>query len=88
MPTLYVRTGCSFCKKVLDTAESLGLSLEEKNVADEAVLAELVVRGGKKQVPYLTDEEFGVSLYGSDAIAEYLIRRCNGQPNVCISDFT
>ena len=72
MLTLYVKTGCPFCHKVLDTGEELGLMFEEKNIADDAVAAELVARGGKRQVPYLVDSERNIEMYESADISEYL----------------
>ncbi|MEK7101550.1 MAG: glutathione S-transferase N-terminal domain-containing protein [Patescibacteria group bacterium] len=72
MLTLYVKTGCPFCAKVLNTGAELGISFEEKNIADDAVAAELVARGGKRQVPYLVDSERNVEMYESADIAEYL----------------
>lgn len=72
MLTLYVKTGCPFCHKVLDVGRELSLSFDEKNIADDAVAAELVARGGKRQVPYLVDSERGVEMYESEDIATYL----------------
>lgn len=72
MLTLYVKTGCPFCHKVLAAGEELGISFEEKNIADDAVAAELVARGGKRQVPYLVDSERNVEMYESADIAAYL----------------
>jgi glutaredoxin len=72
MLTLYVKTGCPFCAKVLATGTELGISFEEKNIADDAVAAELIARGGKRQVPYLIDSEKGVEMYESDDIVAYL----------------
>jgi glutaredoxin len=72
MLTLYVKTGCPFCHKVLDTGRELGISFEEKNIADDAVAAELVAKGGKRQVPYLVDQEHGIEMYESDDINAYL----------------
>ena len=72
MLTLYVKTGCPFCHKVLTTGEELGLSFEEKNIADDAVAAELIARGGKRQVPYLIDSERGIEMYESGDIDVYL----------------
>lgn len=72
MLTIYVKTGCPFCHKVLDTATELGVVFEEKNIADDAVAAELVARGGKRQVPYLVDSERGVEMYESDDIVAYV----------------
>ena len=72
MLTLYVKTGCPFCHKVLDAGRDLGVSFEEKNIADAAVAAELIARGGKRQVPYLVDSERGMEMYESDDIVAYL----------------
>lgn len=69
---LYIKTGCPFCRKVLATGEELGITFEEKNIADDVVAAELVARGGKRQVPYLVDSERGVEMYESGDISEYL----------------
>ena len=72
MLTLYVKTGCPFCHKVLDVGRELGITFEEKNIADDAVATELVARGGKRQVPYLIDSEHQVEMYESGDISEYL----------------
>jgi len=72
MKVLYVKDGCPFCAKVLIASSSLGIELTLKNIADEEVAAELVARGGMRQVPYLVDEEAGVEMYESDAIIDYL----------------
>jgi len=72
MLTLYVKTGCPYCAKVLAVGKELGVSFEEKNIADDAVAADLVARGGKRQVPYLVDSEGGVEMYESDDINAYL----------------
>lgn len=72
MLTLYVKTGCPFCAKVLASGEEMGLSLNLKNVADEGVAEELIARGGKRQSPYLVDEEKNVEMYESDDIIKHL----------------
>ena len=72
MLILYWRPTCPFCHKVLDTAEQLGLTFEKKDIADPAVAAELVERGGKRQVPYLVDTTRGVEMYESMDIDAYL----------------
>ncbi len=72
MLTLYVKTGCPFCAKVLNMGKELGITFDEKNIADDAVAAELIARGGKRQVPYLVDSERGVEMYESGDIVAYL----------------
>ena len=72
MLTLYVKTGCPFCHKVLAAGEELSITFEEKNIADDAVAKELIARGGKRQVPYLVDSDRNVEMYESDDINDYL----------------
>lgn len=86
MLTLYVKTGCPFCNKVLATGKELGISFDEKNIADDAVAAELISRGGKRQVPYLVDSKHGVEMYESGDIVAYLNKGSEPQskgPSVC-----
>jgi glutathione S-transferase len=70
--TLYVKTGCPYCAKVLAAGEELGITFNQKNVADPGVSEELIARGGKRQMPYLVDEEHSVEMYESDDIIAYL----------------
>ena len=72
MLTLYVKTGCPYCHKVLEKGKELGIEFDEKNISDAAVADELIKRGGKRQVPYLVDPDGPVEMYESDAIIEYL----------------
>ncbi len=72
MLTLYVKTGCPFCRIVLQAGEELGVSFEEKNIASDAIATELIARGGKRQVPYLVDGERGIEMYESKEIVAYL----------------
>ncbi len=89
MITLYVKTGCPFCGKVLRKVEELGIEIDEQNIADEHVADALLAHGGKRQVPYLIDPECDVAMYESDAIVEYLEKRFGkgkaaaGDPAVC-----
>ncbi len=72
MPTLYIRPGCHYCAKVLHAGEDLGIAFELKSIENPENAAELVMRGGKAQVPYLVDAEHGIEMYESDDIVEYL----------------
>ena len=72
MLTLYVKTGCPYCAKVLQAGEELGIEFSLRNIAEDGARAMLAARGGKVQVPYLVDEERGKELYESDAIVAYL----------------
>lgn len=79
MLTLYVKTGCPFCAKVLAKLDELQLPYEAKNIKDPAVAEELIAEGGKRQVPFLDDDnktpylvDDDVEMYESDAIVQYL----------------
>ena len=54
-------------------AENLGVEFDLKDIeADDAIAAELVEKGGKRQVPYLVDTEKDVSMYESNDIIDYI----------------
>ena len=57
MLKLYVKTGCPYCAAVITKLNKLGIPFEERNIADPEVAKELLARGGKRQVPYLADED-------------------------------
>lgn len=72
MIKLYIRDNCSYCNKVIDYAQQYGVELELKDIGDERLLGELISLGGKRQVPFLFDEDKDVMMYESDDIIEYL----------------
>jgi glutathione S-transferase len=72
MLTLYVKTGCQYCAKVLAAGEEMNLKFNLKNVADPGIADELVAVGGKKQEPYLIDSETGLAMYEAKLIVSYL----------------
>lgn len=91
MITLFMNTGCPYCMKVEAVLKELNLAYEEKNIsAGEAVVEELIARGGKRQVPYLVDGE--TEMYESDDMIAYL-RATYGtgketKPNVIVAGAT
>ena len=72
MLKLYMRNGCPFCSLVKQELAKMDIDYEELNIADEKNREELVRLGGKQQVPFLIDEEAGVSMYESKDIIDYL----------------
>ncbi len=72
MLTLYTKTGCPFCAMVLKKLEEDNIPFVEKNIGEEAVAAELIEKGGKRQVPYIIDDARGVAMYESADIVNYL----------------
>ena len=73
MLTLYYKPTCPYCQSVLGEVESLGITLQLKDIsADPVYRAELITLGGKQQVPYLVDTERGEQMYESNDIIEYI----------------
>ncbi len=72
MLTLYYRPTCAFCRRVQAVIDRLSLTVELKDITNEAVAEELRALGGKVQVPYLVDDATKTALYESDDIVAYL----------------
>ena len=73
MLTLYYKETCPFSQRVLQIAENLGVEFDLKDIEDsEDIVAELVEKGGKRQVPYLVDTDKDVAMYESNDIIDYI----------------
>ena len=77
MITLYAKSGCGYCKKVIDVLDLHGISFIKLNVRDEAIANELIEKGGKLQMPYMLDGN--VAMYESDAIVDYIEKTYGGE---------
>lgn len=84
MITLYVKTGCPHCAKVLAVLSANNIPFEEKNVADEAISNELIGLGGKRQMPFMVDGD--VQMYEANDIVNYLqekyVPKTPGKPKI------
>lgn len=74
MLKLFIKTGCPYCKAVLQKLHSDNIQFAELNIADEVNADEVVRQGGKAQVPFLVDATTGISMYESALIIDYLDR--------------
>ncbi|MCA9358001.1 glutathione S-transferase N-terminal domain-containing protein [Candidatus Kaiserbacteria bacterium] len=73
MLTLYMKSTCPFCQRVVQMAENLGVTLELKDITEDGTaLAELEEKSGGTQVPFLVDSEKSVSMLESSDIIDYL----------------
>jgi len=72
MITLYINPQCPFCIKTVEVAKELDVPLTLKDVHDPVFSTELVELGGKKQMPFMVDDEHEVSMYESTDIMKYL----------------
>jgi glutathione S-transferase len=53
--------------------EEKGIEVDEREVYfSEEYMAELMEKGGKRQIPYLHDTDKNIQMYESDDIIEYL----------------
>ena len=68
--TLYYKTTCPYCLRVLSFMESNGITMDMADIAQSSHAADLVRIGGKRQVPCLVID--GKALYESADIIEYL----------------
>ncbi len=73
--TLYHKTGCPYCLKVLNYAKANDIQLDMANTLESENAARLIEIGGKRQVPCLVID--GKALYESDDIIAYLAQRCS-----------
>ncbi len=76
-------------------AENLGVEFDLKDIEDDAALAaELIEKGGKRQVPYLVDTDKDVAMYESNDIIDYIRENYAGvatavaKPRIHMSDST
>jgi glutathione S-transferase len=72
MLKIYTKDDCVFSAMVLAKIDELHIDVEEKNVSDSKNIDEMIAIGGKKQEPFLVDEDNDVHMYESHAIVEYL----------------
>ncbi|MGE5541002.1 MAG: glutaredoxin family protein [Bacillota bacterium] len=80
MITLYINPNCPFCKKTVEVAQEVGAPLTLKDIHDPAVEEELIRIGGKRQMPFMVDDESDVSMYESEDIMRYLHQKFGGHP--------
>ena len=94
MLSLYYKELCAFCQRVLQMAENLGVEFDLKDIEDDAIAAELVEKGGKRQVPYLVDTDKDIAMYESNDIIDYIRDNYAGEaktaakPRIHMSDST
>ena len=80
MLILYMKPTCPFSRRVIETAEGLGVELELKDITEsEEYEKELMELGGKHQTPFFVDEEHGFSCYESQDIIDHLREKHAGK---------
>lgn len=73
MLILYTTPACLYCEKVKSYFETAGIPYEIRDIATHAQYRdELLVKGGKLQVPFLVDTDHTIALYESADIIAYV----------------
>jgi glutathione S-transferase len=79
MLELYQAEGCQYSAKVRETLTDLGVSYVVHNprsaageTRNEQTDDQLRTLGGKNQIPFLVDQQCGVTMYESEDIVVYL----------------
>ena len=72
MYELYVLENCPYSIKVMNYLEKNNIKYVKKLISEKDTLEELIVLGGKEQVPFLYDKARTVQMYESDEIVKYI----------------
>ena len=76
MIELFILETCPYCKKVMSFLEGKDIKYRLINIANKESEESLIQIGGKRQVPFLVDNERNIQMYESNDIIEYLKTIC------------
>ena len=69
---LYTLENCPYCTKVINFMDEHNIPYNKINIEDKKAEETLIKLGGKRQVPFLVDNERNIQMYESSDIIEYL----------------
>lgn len=72
MLDLYILETCPYCLKVMKFLDEIGVKYNKVDTSIKSQEEALVKLGGKRQVPFLVDNDRNVQMYESNDIIEYL----------------
>ena len=72
MLDLYILESCPYCKRVLAFLEEVEIPFNKIDIKDNSNEETLIKLGGKRQVPFLVDNDRNIQIYESNDIIEYL----------------
>lgn len=72
MLDLYILETCPYCKKVMNFMNEHNINYNKIDTASPESEQTLVRLGGKRQVPFLVDNERNIQMYESNDIIEYV----------------
>ena len=76
MLDLFILETCPYCKKVTDFLDKESIKYNKIDINNKDSENSLIQIGGKRQVPFLVDNERNIQMYESDDIIEYLKTIC------------
>jgi glutaredoxin len=72
-PTLYVKTGCPYCKAAVDYLDQRGIQYQTVDVrADESQMSKLQEISGQTKAPTLDWDGDVLADFGTDELEEFL----------------
>lgn len=72
MLDLYILEQCPYCKKVMHFLDEKEMEYNKIEISEKIAENTLIKLGGKRQVPFLVDNDRNIQMYESDDIIEYL----------------
>ena len=72
MLELFILDTCPYCKKVLKFLDENHIKYKTIDISNKESESSLIRIGGKRQVPFLIDNDRNIQMYESDDIIEYI----------------
>lgn len=72
MLDLYILENCPYCDKVMNFLNEKHVQYNKIDISNPKCEEILIKLGGKRQVPFLVDNERNIQMYESSDIIEYL----------------
>lgn len=72
MLDLFILENCPYCNKVRKYMDEHKIKYRKIDISDKPSEESLIRIGGKRQVPFLIDNNRNIQMYESDDIIEYL----------------
>jgi glutaredoxin 3 len=75
-PTLYIKSGCSWCNEAEDYLKQRGIAYDRVNVsADQAAFAEMLELSGQTKAPTMDWDGEVLADFGTDELEAFLRER-------------
>lgn len=72
MIDLFILESCPYCKKVMKYMDENNIKYKKIDISNKASEESLVQIGGKRQVPFMIDQDRNIQMYESSDIIEYV----------------